>query len=156
MRSGCGGASNHVAPRFLNPASPRRIHPPPFGLPPFGLKGRRFDGQAKRLLYSGQTWKSYVGILQRMPKPGSFASIACTLSLSEHLRARPKHFHLQGGTGLPISSICMITNTIQPFAAQPQGLHSLYSILSKQKTAAPMAAVFCYIFPPITSVPGQG
>ena len=60
--------------------------------PPFGLKGRRFDGQAKRLLYSGQTWKSYVGILQRMPKPGSFASIACPLS--EHLRARPKDFHL--------------------------------------------------------------
>ena len=36
--------------------------------------------------------KSYVGILQRMPKPGSFASIACPLS--EHLRARPKDFHL--------------------------------------------------------------
>jgi hypothetical protein len=33
-----------------------------------------------------------VGILQRMPKPGSFASIACPLS--EHLRARPKNFHL--------------------------------------------------------------
>ena len=77
---------------FAAPASKRRIHPPAFGLPPFGLKGRRFDGQAKRLLYSGQTWKSYVGILQRMPKPGSFASIACTLS--EHLRARPKHLHL--------------------------------------------------------------
>ena len=74
----------------------RRIHPLPFGLPPFSLKGRRFDGQAKRLLYSGQTWKSYVGILQRMPKPGSFASIACPLS--EHLRARPQDFHLQGGT----------------------------------------------------------
>jgi hypothetical protein len=29
--------------------------------PPFGLKGRRFDGQAKRLLYSGQTWTSYAG-----------------------------------------------------------------------------------------------
>ncbi|WP_297015832.1 hypothetical protein, partial [uncultured Dialister sp.] len=27
-----------------------------------GLKGRRFDGQAKRLLYSGQTWKSYAGL----------------------------------------------------------------------------------------------
>ena len=43
------------------PASSRRIHPPAFGLPPFGLKGRRFDGQAKRLLYSGQTWTSYAG-----------------------------------------------------------------------------------------------
>ncbi len=32
---------------------------------------------------------SSVGILQRMPKPGSFASRSCTLS--EHLRARPKH-----------------------------------------------------------------
>ena len=42
-------------------ASARRIHPPAFGLPPFGLKGRRFDGQAKRLLYSGQTWTSYAG-----------------------------------------------------------------------------------------------
>ena len=29
--------------------------------PPFGLKGRRFDGQAKRLLYSGQIWTSYAG-----------------------------------------------------------------------------------------------
>ena len=77
---------------FAEPASVRRIHPLAFGLPPFGLEGRRFDGQAKRLLYSGQTWKSYVGILQRMPKPGSFASIACPLS--EHLRARTKDFHL--------------------------------------------------------------
>ena len=33
-----------------------------------------------------------MGILQRMPKPGSFASIYCTLS--EHLRARPKHLRL--------------------------------------------------------------
>ena len=33
--------------------------------------------------------RSSVGILQRMPKPGSFANITCTLS--EHLRARPKH-----------------------------------------------------------------
>ena len=47
---------------FAEPASSRRIHPPPFGLPPFGLKGKRFDGQAKRLLYSGQTWKSYAGL----------------------------------------------------------------------------------------------
>ena len=118
MRSGCGGASNHVAPRFLNPASPRRIHPPPFGLPPFGLKGRRFDGQAKRLLYSGQTWKSYVGILQRMPKPGSFASIACTLS--EHLRARPKHFHLQGGTCCPEASLEVLTFQMSyPVPMQP-------------------------------------
>ena len=77
---------------FAEPASARRIHPLAFGLPPFGLKGRRFDGQAKRLLYSGQTWKSYVGILQRMPKPGSFASLACTLS--ELLKARPKDVHL--------------------------------------------------------------
>ena len=46
---------------FAAPASSRQIHPPPFGLPPFGLKGRRFDGQAKRLLYSGQTWTSYAG-----------------------------------------------------------------------------------------------
>ena len=46
---------------FAAPASLRRIHPPAFGLPPFGLKGRRFDGQAKRLLYSGQTWTSYAG-----------------------------------------------------------------------------------------------
>ena len=36
---------------FAEPASARRIHPPAFGLPPFGPKGRRFDGQAKRLLY---------------------------------------------------------------------------------------------------------
>ena len=35
---------------------------------------------------------SYVGILQRMSKPGSFASTACTLS--EHLKARPKDIHL--------------------------------------------------------------
>ena len=87
-------------------ASARRIHPQAFGLPPFGLKGRRFDGQAKRLLYSGQTWKSHVGILQRMPKPGSFASIACPLS--EHLRARPKGFHLQGGTLLWLFSIYVV------------------------------------------------
>ena len=79
-------------PCFTAPASSGQIDPLPFGLPPFGQKGRRFDGQAKRLLYSGQTWRSYVGILQRMPKPGSFASIACTLS--EHFRARPKHLHL--------------------------------------------------------------
>ena len=46
---------------FAAPASSRRIHPPAFGRPPFGLKGRRFDGQAKRLLYSGQTWTSYAG-----------------------------------------------------------------------------------------------
>ena len=32
-------------------ASARRIHPLAFGLPPFGLEGKRFDGQAKRLLY---------------------------------------------------------------------------------------------------------
>ena len=82
---------------FADSASSRQIHPLPFGLPPFGLKGRHFNGQAKRLLYSGQTWTSYVGILHRMPKPGSFASIVCTLS--EHLRARPKGLHLQGGTG---------------------------------------------------------
>jgi hypothetical protein len=37
---------------FAAPASSRRIHPPAFGLPPFGLKGRRFDGQAKRLIYA--------------------------------------------------------------------------------------------------------
>ena len=101
-QDGCGKAADSqlsslhsqfcLCPCFAAPASSRRIHPPPFGLPPFGLKGRRFDGQAKRLLYSGQTWKSYVGILQRMPKPGSFASIACPLS--EHLRARPKHLRL--------------------------------------------------------------
>ena len=48
-------------PCFTAPASSRQIHPLPFGLPPFGLKGRRFDGQAKRLLYSGQTWTSYAG-----------------------------------------------------------------------------------------------
>ena len=36
---------------FAEPVSARRIHPPAFGLPPFGLEGRRFDGQAKRLLY---------------------------------------------------------------------------------------------------------
>ena len=46
---------------FAASASSRRIHPPAFGLPPFGLKGRRFDGQAKRLLYSGQIWTSYAG-----------------------------------------------------------------------------------------------
>ena len=33
-----------------------------------------------------------MGILHRMPKPGSFASRSCTLS--EHLRARPKHLRL--------------------------------------------------------------
>ena len=38
------------------------------------------------------TRRSSVGILQRMPKPGSFASRSCTLS--EHLRARPKHLRL--------------------------------------------------------------
>ena len=36
---------------FAGPASARRIHPPALGLPPFGLKGKRFYGQAKRLLY---------------------------------------------------------------------------------------------------------
>jgi hypothetical protein len=41
---------------------------------------------------------SSVGILQRMPKPGSFASISCTQS--EHLRARPKHPRLPR-KGLP-------------------------------------------------------
>ncbi len=46
---------------FADSASSRQIHPLPFGLPPFGLKGRRFNGQAKRLLYSGQTWTSYAG-----------------------------------------------------------------------------------------------
>ena len=46
---------------FAAPASSRRIHPPGLWPPPFGLKGRRFDGQAKRLLYSGQTWTSYAG-----------------------------------------------------------------------------------------------
>ncbi len=60
-------------------------------------------GRLSAFCISGQTWRSYVGILQRMPKPGSFASIACPLS--EHLRARPKDLHLQGGTCLPVSSI---------------------------------------------------
>ena len=40
----------------------------------------------------GPARRSSVGILQRMPKPGSFASRSCTLS--EHLRARPKHLRL--------------------------------------------------------------
>ena len=53
-----------------------------------------FMGRLSAFCISGQTWRSYVGILHRMPKPGSFASLACTLS--EHLRARPKHLHLQG------------------------------------------------------------
>ena len=35
----------------------------------------------------GPARRSSVGILHRMPKPGSFASRSCTLS--EHLRARP-------------------------------------------------------------------
>ena len=38
------------------------------------------------------TRRSSVGILHRMPKPGPFASRSCTLS--EHLRARPKHLRL--------------------------------------------------------------
>jgi hypothetical protein len=50
-------------------------------------------GRLRAFCIPVQTWTSYVGILQRMSKPGSFASIACTLS--EHLKARPKDIHLQ-------------------------------------------------------------
>ena len=37
---------------FAEPASARRIHPPAFGRPPFGSKGKRLNGQARRLLYA--------------------------------------------------------------------------------------------------------
>ena len=65
---------------------------------------------------------SSVGILQRMPKPGSFASRSCTPG--EHLRARPKHIHLQGGTCLRLFFNYEITNSMQPFAALPPDLNS--------------------------------
>ena len=76
-----------------------------------------------------------MGILQRMPKPGPFASLACTLS--EHLRARPKHFHLQGGTCFPLFSICKITNTMQSSAAKPLAFNSLSSNLNSFMKKAP-------------------
>ena len=33
-------------------ASARRIYPLAFGLPPFGSKGKRLNGQARRLIYA--------------------------------------------------------------------------------------------------------
>ena len=68
-----------------------------------------------------------MGILQRMPKPGSFASIACTLS--EHLRARPKHLRLPRKEP-PAESIArfMARDVRIPTAAKPQKHPSLPSL----------------------------
>ena len=79
-------------------------------------------GRLSAFCISGQTWRSYVGILQRMPKPGPFASLACTLS--EHLRARPKHLHLQGGRFMRIES--SVINCLL-LAAYPLDLNSKLS-----------------------------
>ena len=62
--------------------------------------------------------RSYVGILQRMPKPGSFASIYCTLS--EHLRARPKHLCLWKREPATETFACFMGRVIRiPTAAKP-------------------------------------
>ena len=76
----------------------------------------------------GPAQRSYVGILQRMPKPGSSASIYCTLS--EHLRARPKHLCLwkREPTAEVLSRyLCRVFRI--PTAAEPLDLNSQISTL---------------------------
>ncbi len=63
-----------------------------------------------------------MGILHRMPKPGSFASITCTLS--EHLRARPKHTPPSQGRRLTISGEAANRN---PLAYNPKTDNCLYT-----------------------------
>ena len=68
---------------FAEPASARRIHPLAFGLPPFDLKGRRFDGQAKRLLY----FRPNLEVLCGHPAEDAQAGLICEHSL--HTKRAP-------------------------------------------------------------------
>ena len=67
-------------------------------------------------------------------KEGALMGRLSAFCIKAKLGSPMQDFHLQGGTGLPISSICMITNTMQSFAAQPRGLNSLASNLNSKKT----------------------
>ena len=70
----------------------RRFHQFPIANPsPLGSSGRATKGRLFYVQYKSQLAPG-LGILHRMPKPGSIASLACTLS--EHLRARPKYLCL--------------------------------------------------------------
>ena len=64
-----------------------------------------------------------MGILQRMPKPGSFASIACTLS--EHLRARPKHLRLPRKEPPAESAVLFMVRVIRILTAAKLRIDSL-------------------------------
>ena len=61
------------------------------------------------------TRKSYVCILQRMHKPGSFASCSCTLG--ERLRARPKDFLLPRKEPTAVSHSCYLCSVFRILAA---------------------------------------
>ena len=64
--------------------------------------------------------RSSVGILQRMPKPGSFASITCTLS--EHLKSPAEGLPSLRGRGVPEITIEYSTFIVRnPLSMQPLG-----------------------------------
>ena len=180
-QDGCGKAADSqlsslhsqfcLCPCFAGPASPRRIHPPPFGLPP-SLRGHglanflnmydnlshaAFRGEAAGSQFSSlnsQFFPNHAGPWRRprqrrrmdAAKPrilnflhsilnSAFVPASQVPPLRGGSIPRPLGCPLlQGGTGLPISSIYIITNTMQPFAAQPRGLNSLASNLNSKKT----------------------
>ena len=70
-------------PPSPDPASSRRIHPLPFGLQPFGLKGKRFYGQAKRLL----DFRPSLEVLCGHPAEDAQAGLICEHSL--HIKRAP-------------------------------------------------------------------
>ena len=138
---------------FAAPASSRRIHPPAFGLPPFGLKGRRFDGQAKRLIHA----KLECPMQDIHLKGGTCLLVSSICKITNRML-------LFAAKPLDLNSLTSILNSfpvMQPLregarqsrrmdAAQPRGLNSLHSILNSFFTATqkpalrfPEVRVFC-------------
>ena len=110
---------------FADSASSRRIHPLPFGLPPFGLKGKRFYVQAKRLLYS----RPNLDILCRMSisKGARFIRV---VSLDVWMNS------CGAAAGPQFSSL---NSQFCFFSAQPRDLNSLYSTLNSLISALPFS-----------------